>query len=90
MKRIDTAPLHAMFGGGRRFPVVRQHDRMDCGPACLLRVLRHHGGNAALVTVREAAQTDVHGTSLFLMQRAAEILGFEATAPRAISTTCEL
>jgi len=34
----------SFFGLAPRYPVVRQYDRVDCGPACLLSVLRFHGG----------------------------------------------
>ncbi len=65
-----------------RHPVVRQYDRTDCGPAALLSVLKFWGGNAALVTVRELAQTDVTGTTLLSLLRAAESLGFRASGAR--------
>ncbi len=61
-----------------RYPVVRQYDRVDCGPACLLAVLRFHGGDAGLAPVRSAAGTDASGTSLLGLYQAAETLGFDA------------
>ena len=59
-------------------PVVRQYDRVDCGPACLLSVLRFHGGDTGLPTVRSWSGTDANGTSLLGLQRAAARLGFQA------------
>ena len=61
-----------------RYPVVRQCDRVDCGPACLLAVLRFYGGDAGLAPVRSLAGTDASGTSLLGLFEAAEALGFDA------------
>ncbi|MCH8255245.1 MAG: hypothetical protein IID06_07840, partial [Gemmatimonadetes bacterium] len=63
----------------RRYPVVRQYDRTDCGPAALLSVLKFWGGDASLVAVRELAFTDTNGTTLLALLRAAERLGFRAS-----------
>ncbi len=66
----------------QRYPTVRQYDRTDCGAASLLSVLRYHGGDASLVTVRELSNTGVEGTSMWSLQRASESLGFEASGAR--------
>jgi ATP-binding cassette, subfamily C, bacteriocin exporter len=62
----------------RRYPVVRQYDHADCGPAALMSVLRFWGGDASLVHVRELSQTDSRGTTMLSLVRAATALGFEA------------
>ncbi len=62
----------------RRVPLVRQYTETDCGPACLLAVLRHHGGETSLAAIRHLAGTDTAGSSLFQLARAAERLGFDA------------
>ncbi len=59
-------------------PVVRQYDRVDCGPTSLLSVLRFHGGDASLPRVRSWSGTDANGTSLLGLHRAAVALGFRA------------
>lgn len=61
-----------------RYPVVRQYDQVDCGPAALLAVLKYWGGDASLVHVRELARTGAQGSSLLALVRAAESLGFQA------------
>ena len=66
------------LGFAPRYPVVRQYDRVDCGPACLLAVLRFHGGDAGLAPVRALARTDASGTSLLGLYEAAQSLGFDA------------
>lgn len=63
---------------GRARRIVRQYDQVDCGPAALLGVLRHHGGDTNLVRVRELAQTDARGTTLLHLMQAAQALGFQA------------
>jgi ATP-binding cassette subfamily B protein len=75
-------PFHLLPRRLRRPPVVRQYDRADCGPAALLAVLRHHGGDACLVHVRELAGTDAQGTTLLGLARAAQALGFSARGAR--------
>ena len=62
----------------RRYPVVRQYDQVDCGPAALLSVLRYWGGDTSLVRARELARTDAHGSTMLSLVRAAEALGFRA------------
>ena len=59
-------------------PLARQYDRADCGPACLLSVLRSHGGDAAMTHVRELSGTDANGTTLLGLRQAAHALGFDA------------
>ncbi len=71
-----------MVGIRPRVPVVRQYDRMDCGPAALLSVLRYHGGDASLVQVRDWSDTDAGGASLLGLAQAARRLGFEAVGAR--------
>lgn len=61
-----------------RHPVVRQYDQVDCGPAALLSVLRHHGGDASLPYVRDLSATDARGSTLFGLHAAATALGFRA------------
>ena len=66
------------LGFAPRFPVVRQYDRVDCGPASFLAVLRFHGGDAGLAPVRALAGTDASGTSFLGLYQAAQSLGFDA------------
>ena len=61
-----------------RYPLARQYDQVDCGPACLLSILRSYGGDAGLTRIRELSGTDANGTTLLGLRRAALTLGFEA------------
>jgi ABC-type bacteriocin/lantibiotic exporter with double-glycine peptidase domain len=65
-----------------KYPVVRQYEKTDCGPAALLAVLKYHGGNDHLVHVRELCRTTMEGTTMLDMVFAAEKLGFKAQGAR--------
>ncbi len=65
-----------------RVPGVRQRDATDCGAACLLSVARYHGRRVPLSRIRQFADTDRNGTSVFGMLEAATRLGFTAKGVR--------
>ncbi len=62
----------------RPFQIYRQHDAMDCGPACLRMVARHYGRSPGMQELREASHTSTDGVSLAGLQAAAVTLGFKA------------
>jgi HlyB family type I secretion system ABC transporter len=66
-----------------RFLCVRQTDGSDCGAAALATIARCHGRQFGLETLRELAGTDRVGTNLMGLVRAAERIGFSATAVKA-------
>ncbi len=57
---------------------TRQIDQTDCGIACLLSILRFHGGNATRERLRELSGTSVQGTSLLGLYQTAQGMGFAA------------
>ncbi|MCF8359006.1 MAG: peptidase domain-containing ABC transporter [Prolixibacteraceae bacterium] len=57
---------------------IKQLDQSDCGVACLLSVLKHHGGNKSLENLREISGTSKQGTTLLGLYQAAQKLGFKA------------
>lgn len=65
-----------------KYPLVRQYDRLDCGPAALLSVLRFHGGDAGLAQIRAWCNTDLNGTTMLDMVTAGRRLGFQARGVR--------
>jgi len=65
-----------------KYPLVRQYDQLDCGPAALLSVLRFYGGDTSLVHTRQLCRTDLQGTTMLDMLRAARALGFKAAGAR--------
>ena len=66
----------------KRFPLVRQYDQTDCGPACLLSILKYYGGNDSMVHVRELCHTTSEGTSMLDLVFAAKKLGLYAEGGR--------
>jgi ATP-binding cassette, subfamily C, bacteriocin exporter len=59
---------------------VLQQDESDCGVACLLSVIRYHGGESSLERLRESSGTSIQGTSLLGLQQSANNLNFQAEA----------
>lgn len=59
---------------------VQQQGESDCGVACLLSVIRFHGGDASLERLRELSGTSIQGTSLLGLQQAANTVGLDAEA----------
>lgn len=58
--------------------LVRQIDQADCGVACLLSIIRYHGGDSTLEQLRDLSGTDRVGTTLLGLMEAARAMGFEA------------
>lgn len=56
-----------------------QQDHADCGVACLLSVLKYHGGQKSLENLRELSGTSKQGTTLLGLYQAAQSVGFKAT-----------
>ncbi|MBL7854764.1 MAG: peptidase domain-containing ABC transporter [Cyclobacteriaceae bacterium] len=57
---------------------LRQHDQSDCGVACLLSVIKYHGGHHSLEQLRKLSGTSRQGTTLLGLLQAAQQLGFDA------------
>lgn len=62
------------------YPWVRQHDMMDCGPACLAMVSKYYDNAIPVQYWRAHVNTNQEGTNMFDLARAAERNGFVATA----------
>lgn len=58
--------------------LVRQQDQSDCGVACLLSVIKFHGGIQSLEHLRKLSGTSRQGTTLLGLMQAAQQLGFDA------------
>lgn len=59
---------------------IAQHDKMDCGPACLAMIASWHGKTYALKFLRESAFISREGVSLLGISEAARKIGFKATS----------
>jgi ATP-binding cassette subfamily B protein len=62
----------------KKIKKIRQHDRADCGAACLVSVAASHGLTLPLARVRELTSTDRTGTNVLGIIEAAEQLGLTA------------
>jgi ABC-type bacteriocin/lantibiotic exporter with double-glycine peptidase domain/CRP-like cAMP-binding protein len=66
-----------------RVPLIHQIDEMDCGAACLAMVCTAYGRPISLTRARDAADTDLSGSSLAGIVRGAAQLGFDARTVKA-------
>lgn len=58
------------------FPFYKQHDSMDCGPACLRMVGKYYGRDVSMQTLREKTQIGKTGVNMLGISQAAESVGF--------------
>lgn len=65
-----------------KYPVTKQHQSSDCGPACLLSLIRYFGGVAYLDKLRILCHTDYKGCRLSDLKTVAEKTGFRCSAFR--------
>ena len=64
-----------------KYRVVLQPDEMNCGVACLSMICAFHGvKNLSLATIRNFAQTDRDGNSIYSLTKAAEKLNMKSKA----------
>jgi ATP-binding cassette subfamily B protein len=64
------------------FPFYRQHDAMDCGPACLKMICEFHGRKFSMTRLREAAHITRQGVSMLGISDAAEAVGIKTMGVR--------
>ena len=65
-----------------RYTYVRQHDTTDCAAACLAMVCLHYKKEITIPRLRDMMGTDLKGTNLVGLQKAANELGFTSAAVR--------
>ena len=65
-----------------KFHVIRQHDSMQCGAACLTMICHHYGKSLSLEEVEEFCPVGKRGVSLLGISEAAQDLGFHTRAAR--------
>src|SRR5262245_57165133 len=70
-----SAPGRRPFAG---YPFVAQHDQTDCAAACLAMITKYHGAPVGVARLRDLANVDADGATLWSVARAAEALGFHA------------
>lgn len=62
--------------------LIKQHDTMDCGAACLASIAAHYRLFMPIARIRQLIQTDQKGTSALGMIEGAEKMGFDAKGVR--------
>jgi len=62
--------------------IVKQQDARDCGPCALKSFIEYYGGYVSLEKIREHAYTDINGTSVYHLIKAAQKYGFDAIAKK--------
>lgn len=62
---------------------IKQHDRTDCGAACLASIAAHYRLGLPIARIRQMADTTSRGTSLLGLINAAEKVGLTAQGVRA-------
>ena len=70
-----------------RYTYVRQHDTTDCAAACLAMVCLHYKKEITITRLRDMMGTDLKGTNLTGMEKAAQELGFSTAAVRTGKTS---
>lgn len=65
-----------------RYTYVRQHDTTDCAAASLAMVCLHYKKEITITQLRDMMGTDLKGTNLIGLQKAANELGFTTAAVR--------
>ncbi len=65
-----------------RYTYVRQHDTTDCAAASLAMVCLHYKKEITITKLRDMMGTDLKGTNLVGLQKAANELGFNTAAVR--------
>lgn len=58
--------------------IILQHDKRDCGAACLSMIAAYYGLDISLAKCRELTKTDRRGTTLYGLYDGAKQLGFDA------------
>lgn len=60
------------------FPVYKQYDAMDCGPACLRMIAKYYGKACSLQHLRDKSHVTREGASLYGLGEAAKSIGMIA------------
>ena len=69
-----------------RFPIIYQHDSMQCGIACLQMVCKYFGREYSMNTLSKLCFATTEGVSMLGINEAANILGLHTTCVRAATS----
>jgi HlyB family type I secretion system ABC transporter len=62
----------------RRYPFIHQHDETDCGATCMAMITATYGVPVGVARLRDMADVDADGATMWSVAQAAESLGFHA------------
>ena len=71
-----------LFGNAKQFPLYRQLEMMDCGPACLRMIAKYYGKNYSPQSLRQKTFLNNQGVSVLGLVEAAEVIGMRSLAIR--------
>ena len=63
-----------------KYPFIKQNGLRDCGPACILMILKYYGGYMSLDKLSVLLSTGSNGTSVYNMVECLKKLGFDSNA----------
>lgn len=66
----------------KRFPIIRQHDSMQCGIACLQMICKYHGKDYSCDYLSRLCFATTEGVSLLGISESAKSLGFNTLAAK--------
>ena len=66
----------------KKYPFVKQEGIKDCGPACLLMIIKYYKGNVSIERLRDLTRTSKSGTSAYNLVLASKELGFYSKGMR--------
>ena len=64
----------------RKYPFIKQNGLRDCGPACILMILKYYGGYMSLDKLSILLSVSNNGTSVYNMTEGLKYLGFDSSA----------
>lgn len=62
----------------KKYPFVKQRGLKDCGPACILMILKYYGGYISLDKLSDMLCTNSKGTTAYHMIEVLKSLGFDS------------
>ena len=70
----------------KQFPIIHQHDTMQCGIACLQMVCKYFGREYSMDSLSKLCFATTEGVSLLGINEAANTLGLHTTSARVTTT----
>lgn len=70
----------------KRFPIIHQHDSMQCGIACLQMICKYFGREYSMNSLSKLCFATTEGVSLLGINEAANTLGLYTTSARTTTT----